>query len=138
MFFPLTLCAQSHSSNLAFAANVVDEQGKPVSKANVRVIVKKGVFTGTVPYEGKTNLFGWFQCFIDYDRDADLIISKTGYQPVYIRFNTYGVPANERPWGYEMGGFRIVLDRGDHNASPREIINVFFSEEIKNFDAEKR
>lgn len=102
---PFGLLAQN--DGLVFQASVTNDKGKPVKQFEVVIAYASGDTTQSNIKDSK----GMFHLTIPYDREAELLVHCENMAPVRWFINTKNVPGQQRAWGYEVGGFVIILNR---------------------------
>lgn len=130
---PQIATAQDKTNNLQLDGKVHSEDQLPIPSFTIELDYRWGK-TQTLVFND-TN--GRFLFYIDFDRRVKATFKAEGYRDKILVIDTRKVPAEERTWGYEFGGFIIDMVPLGNDSTPIHAVRIFFSPEAENFDFTK-
>ncbi|NQV52899.1 MAG: hypothetical protein HQ500_06935 [Flavobacteriales bacterium] len=125
--FSITSIAQT--PDVAIDGVVYGNNGLPL-KGVIIVLQNK---EGEVVQRKETRPNGKFDFGVSFDLYLEIILSKAGFEPKMLVFDSRNVPASEQGYNYEYGGFRVTLGEGDDARTPQQVAYILFDPAVGNF-----
>ncbi len=120
-----------NNNNLSVDFKVTGQESSLIKRATVTVFNETGEVINTFKrpnYKGST-----YRIFMDFDEINSIKVTKNGFDSKTLLFNTKNVPVQHQEWGFEYGGFSVVLIPTTHPASNDTVGRVFYDPAIENF-----
>lgn len=126
---PYWLPAQTN--DLLIDGTVMADTNTPLLEASIRIIDQHG--------DEYRNLFlttsdsGRFELRFPFDDVFDVRIEREGYVAKILVIDTRNVPLAEQEWGYEFGGFKVILDEPALTRKEQRVVVIHYDDDIQNF-----
>ena len=130
----LPLMGLTQENDLLLDGTLMADTGTALLEGTVVVIDETGRECQRVPIT--ENMQGKFELRLPFDHVFDLRFEREEYTAKIIVVDTKNIPPEEQEWGYEFGGFRVVLNEPSIERNQVKVARIFYASDVQNFSHE--